>query len=295
MGARRGVTLTELLVTIAGLLCLSTALVPAVIGAKDVADRTVCAAHLSSLGKAIVLYAIDHDGRLPDCSAASPLGGEVPKDGWHFPSRFDAPGTCAWPHVRAVGNQANLWLLVREGYALPQIFVCPATADRPSLNSDTSPAVMGFLAMNPATGRAVPAEDRFLKRVHAGRCSYSYQNQFAHPQTESGGAGGPPTTLRAVHPHRLAILADRNPYTRTDLVRQPIVSPEEHPEANSPNHHGTGQNVLYLGGEVEWHDTPFCGALRAHGRRDNIYRPDAGRPDDPFNVPRAPADSFLVP
>ncbi len=296
MGARRGITLTELLVTIGCMVCLTAAMVPAVVGTKDVANRTVCAAHLASLSKAMMLYAIDHDGLLPDCGAASPLGGAVPKDGWHYPSRFDAPGTCAWPHVRSVGNQANLWLLVREGYTLPSILVCPATADRPSLNSRDSPEVMGFLAMDPATGRAEPAEDRFLKRLRAGRCSYSYQNQFAHPESHSSGAVfAPPTTVRAIHPARLAILADRNPYTRTDLVRQPVVSPDDCPEANSLNHQGTGQNVLYLSGEVEWHTTPFCGALRNGLRHDNIYRPDAGRPDDPFNLPRAPADSFLVP
>jgi len=296
MGARRGITLTELLVTMGSLVCLTAALVPAVVGTKDMADRTVCAAHLWSLGKAMALYAMDHDGYLPDCGAASPLGGEVPKDGWHYPSRFDAPGTCVWPHVRSVGNQANLWLLVREGYAVRSILVCPATADRPSLNASRSPAVMGFLALDPATGRAVPAEDRFLRRVQGGRCSYSYQNQFAHPESDSSGdVFGPPTTVRGVHPPRLAILADRNPYTRTDLVRQPIVSADADPEANSLNHHGTGQNVLYLSGEVEWHDTPFCGARRAGYTRDNIYWPDAGRPDDPLNVPRAPADSFLVP
>ena len=296
MGARRGITLTELLVTIAGLVCLTAALVPAVVSTKDVADRTVCAAHLSSLSQSLALYATDHDGFLPDCGAASPLGGDVPRDGWHYPSRFDAPGTCTWPHVRSVGNQANLWLLVREGYTVRSVLVCPATADRPSRNSPASPDVMGFLAMDPVTGRAVPAEDRFLKRVRAGRCSYSYQNQFAHPASDASGVVfGPPTTLRAIHPPRLAILADRNPYTRTDFLHQPIVSPDDHPEANSLNHHGTGQNVVYLSGEVEWHDTPFCGALRAGFRRDNIYWPDDGRPDDPLNVPRAPADSFLVP
>ena len=296
MGARRGVTLTELLVTIASLVCLTAALVPAVVGTKDVADRTVCAVHLASLGQAMALYAMDHDGRLPDCGAASPLGGEVPKDGWHFPSRFDAPGTCAWPEVRSVGNQANLWLLIREGYTMRSVLICPATADRPSLNPAAAPAVMGFLAMDPTTGRAEAAEDGFLRCMRGGRCSYSYQNQFAHPDSDAGGVVfAPPTTVRAVHPARLAILADRNPYTRTDLVLQPVVSPDDYPEANSLNHHGTGQNVLYLGGEVEWHDTPFCGAMRAGFRCDNIYWPDAGRPDDPYNVPRATADSFLVP
>lgn len=296
MAGRRAITLTEMLVTVGSLACLLVALVPAVTSTKDTAERTACAANLSHVGQALLVYAADHDGRLPDCGAASPLGGEVPDDGRHVASRFDAPGTCAWPEVRAVGNQANLWILVREGYADAGIFVCPATADRPSLNGARASAVMGFVATDSATGKPVPDEARFLGRVAAGRCSYSYQNQFAHPGTDPHVARpGAPTTHRAVHPSGLAVCADRNPYTRHPFTRQPTVSPQADPEANSLNHHGTGQNVLYLTGEVRWWSTPRCGARRHDGRRDHIYRPDEGDPTDPLNLPRAPADSFLVP
>ena len=103
------------------------------------------------------------------------------------------------------------------------------------------------------------------------------------------------TTNVFVHPSNLAILADRNPYTRTDFVRQPVVSPKAQPEANSLNHRGTGQNVLYLEGEVEWHDSPRCGPLRDDGLPDNIYWPDEGLPTDSGAVPRTLADSFLAP
>jgi len=296
MAARRAITLTEMLVTVGGLTCLFVALVPALVGAKDAANRAACAANLAQIGRALALYASEYDGDLPDCGAASPLGGAVPADGRHVPSRTTAPGTCAWPDVRAVGNQANLWLLVRGEYAEPEVFVCPATADRPSLNSADALGVMGFLAIDPATGRPVPAEAKFLQKIAAGRCSYSYQNQFAHPATDPQTARlGAATTNRAYHPMDLAVVADRNPYTRTDLTRQPTVSPDTHPDANSLNHHGTGQNVLYLSGEVHWQTSPWCGARRAEGVRDNIYWPDTGRPDDPHNLPRSPADSFLVP
>ena len=296
MGARRGVTLTELLAVVMGLGCLTATFLPALLDAKDAAERTICARNLAHLGQAMFLWAGEHDGFLPDCGAASPFGGAVPKDGHHFPSRFDAPGTCAWPDVRAVGNQANLWLLVREGYTDARLFVCPATPDKPSLNASGDAGAMGFLAMDPATGRATPPEDYFLKHVAAGRCSYSYQNQFAHPATDP--AVSDPrnaTTHRHLHPADLAILADRSPYTRPQLTRQFIVSPDAEPEANSPNHHGRGQNVLYLEGQVAWQATPRCGAVRPGGDRDAIYWPDAGRPDDPENVPRSVWDSFLVP
>ena len=296
MGARSAFTLTELLAVTGALGCLLALFVPAVSEVEDSAARVVCAAHLAQIGAALRFYATDHDGYLPDTGAASPPGGLPPADGRHFVSRFDAPGTCVWPATRSVGNQANLWLLVREGYADAGLFVCPATADRPSLNSPDGPAVMGFLALSPATAMPLAAEDKFLRRVAAGRCSYSYQNQFSHPATDPAVADPlNATTHILLHPSRLAVVADRNPYTRTDLVRQPVVSPEAEPEANSPNHLGLGQNVLYLGGEVEWHESPHCGPMREDGQPDNIYWPAAGSPTDGTSVPRTPADAFLVP
>ena len=300
MNARRGITLVEMLAVVGGCACLIAVSLSATIGAKDAADRALCAANLYRLGQAFFLYAADNNDFLPDCGAYSLLGVPVPTQGSYdnyFPSRANAPGTVLWSaHTRDVGNQANLWLLVKQGYAEPELFVCPATADRLSLNGPRDPDVLGFLKVHPEAGWTDPAEKRFLSRVAAGRCSYSYQNQLAHPETDPQIMGcGPPTTNRSFNPSTLAILADRNPDTRTDYVRQPILLPAEQPEANSLNHHGTGQNVLYLSGEVRWHDTPRCGPVRADGLPDNIYWPDAGMPTDPNNIPRSAADSFLVP
>jgi len=296
MRARKGVTLAESLAVVVGMVCMATLAMSAISAGQDASHRTLCRANLARLGEALSMYAWDSGGFLPDCGAASPLGGEVPSDGRHFPSRFDAPGTADWPAVRAVGNQANLWILVRQGYAEPDLLVCPATADRPSLNRPQAGGVMGFLEMGPGTARPSAAEAYFLGHAAAGRCSYSYQNQFAHPATDP--AVTPPenaTTHWLVHPQDLAILADRNPYTRVQFTRQPILSADARPAANSLNHGGAGQNVLYLSGRVEWHETPLAGPTRTGGLRDNIYRPDEGRPDDPENIPRSLRDSYLVP
>jgi hypothetical protein len=296
MKARDGFTLVELLAAVGITVCLGGLLVPAIEGVKDAADRTACAANLCRLLDALRLYAHTHDGYLPDIGAASARSGPVPCDGRHVRSRADAPGTCAWPDVRAVGNQANLWLLVREGYAEPAVFVCPATPDRPSRNRPRRPRIMSFLEMEPDTGAVTDAEQRFLDEIGGGRCSYSYQNQLAHPGTTADVApAANATTHLTGHPADLAVLADRNPYTRPGLVRQTVVSPFADPAANSLNHAGTGQNVAYLSGAVEWHETPCCGAARGDGTRDNIYWPDDGWPDDPLAVPGHERDSHLVP
>jgi len=296
MRDRRAVTMTELLGAAVGVSCLVGLLLTALSDAKDAANRAVCAANLSRLGQGLWLYAEEHDGFLPDCGAYSPLAGPKPDDARFYPSRFNAPGTCTWGNVMDAGNQGNLWLLVREGYAAPGLFICPATADKPSLNDPRNPHGAGFLAVDPGSGKIAAADTRFLSRVAAGRCSYSYQNQLVPPVTWPEVADPRNATTNIyIHPPRLAILADRNPYTRTDGVRQPIISPRDEPESSSLNHRKTGQNVLYLGGEVEWHDSPRCGLLRGDGLPDHIYRADAGEPDDPLNVPRALDDSYLVP
>jgi len=296
MCARHGFTLTEMLAVIGIIILLSALLLPALTDAKDTSDRARCAAHLSQLGKALLFYTIENDGYLPDCGAYSACGDAPVRDGRRLAGRWNAQGTCNWPQFVQVGNQANLWLLVRAGYADPRLFVCPATPDRPSLNAADDPAVMGFLQLDPYTAARTPAEARFLTRVAAARCSYSYQNQFVHPKVNPK-VSDPlnATTHVLVHSTALPIMADRNPYTRLEGVNQPIISEDDFPEANSLNHHGTGQNVLFLGGEVEWYDTPRCGMRDPDGNPDNIYTPKKGRADDPENIPRSLDDAYLAP
>jgi len=296
MCARRGVTLTEMVAVIGTIICLSALMVPALTEVKDANDRTRCAANLSQLGKAVLFYTIENNGYLPNCGAYSKCGGAPARDGKRLACRWNAQGTCNWPSFVQVGNQANLWLLVREGYADARLFACPATPDRPSLNPADDPAVMGFLQLAPDTAARTPAEEWFLSRLAAARCSYSYQNQFVHPKVSPKTSDPRNATINVLlHSQALPIMADRNPYTRLEGVNQPIISPDEFPDANSLNHHGTGQNVLFLGGEVEWFDTPYCGIRDAEGIPDNIYTPKNGRADDPENIPYSLDDAYLVP
>jgi len=57
-----GFTLVELLVVVAIVGMLIALLVPAVIGALDLANQTACASNLRQLGHAMQLYLKDHDG-----------------------------------------------------------------------------------------------------------------------------------------------------------------------------------------------------------------------------------------
>ena len=52
------------------------------------------------------------------------------------------------------------------------------------------------------------------------------------------------------------------------------------PGRNSPNHGGEGQNVLYIGANVEWHSTPYCGY-----EQDDIYAPGYTSPSGATSLP----------
>ena len=52
------------------------------------------------------------------------------------------------------------------------------------------------------------------------------------------------------------------------------------PGKNSPNHGGDGQNVLYIGSNVEWQTTPYCGY-----ERDDIYAPGYTDPSGATSLP----------
>ncbi len=65
MKLRRGFTLIELLVVIAIIAILAAILFPVFTAARSAAKTSACLNYLSQLGKAVVMYSGDYDGKLP--------------------------------------------------------------------------------------------------------------------------------------------------------------------------------------------------------------------------------------
>lgn len=296
LDARRpAFTLVEMLVVLSAAALLTVLVAGACEAVRDEADKALCAARLKGLHLVLRAYADRFDGLLPDTGAASDLAGPLPDDRCHFPDRWDCRGTAMWPDERRTGNTGNLYLLIRIGLATPKDFICPASGDRPAFGPFTRER-FGFLAFEPGSLFLTDQEKTFLRSNTTRHCSYSFQNMLGHPRSDWAVAD--PAAAR-VHidqsPHDLVILADHNPYTQLQGEDRPYLDPDSHPLANSLNHAGRGQNVLYLDGCVTWQTTPECGARLDDGGRDNIYRPAEGSPLDPRNIPRHVRDSYLVP
>jgi len=245
----KGFTLIELLVVIAIIALLVAILLPSLKRAKDLAKRTSCSANVYSLIRALTLYAGDRNREQMPYSPVPAIGS---------PKRWDAAIGAfkkfnKFERARLHNISENYWLLVREGFAEVQTFVCPATEDTPDPE------------------RNITADDvwDFTDSTHL---SYGLQNPYGTSR---------PLSLDA--PNGVGWIADGSPYVvpdgektsgTIDSSKLPPVQWESGSEAleikrekgNSPNHNSEGQNVGFSDGSVAWRDTANCGL-----DKDNIY------------------------
>lgn len=197
---RRGHRLADLAALAATLLIGAAVVWPVLGAARDYNHRLVCRSHLGAAGQALASYAGSNRDALPTATAS--LGGG------------------RWWDVgcdEACANSANLFRLVRAGYATLDQLACPGNPDAPRGHFDAN------------------ARDwRRLEEV-----SYSMQLVYG-PRSRSWIASAP-----------APVLADRSPVVLA-AVRGRFIDPF----ANAPNHGGAGQCVLYSDGSVRWYRSP---------------------------------------
>jgi prepilin-type N-terminal cleavage/methylation domain-containing protein len=269
-------TLIELMVVIGILALLIGILLPSLAAAREAARKARCAHNLHNAGLAFQNYANDNNQLLPNLPYVSTRS-------WNaigFAANKDA-------FVDANDNRDGLralFLLVKQNYETAETFICP---------SDKSAEAM--------TADEVEENYEWLRRRNN---SYSYQNQR--------GAGLSTSSSSATLP----ILADRNPQLVVEaeatydsmtpildenMPQEWLVDKSVKESANSPNHNGTGQAVLYLGGSARFEGSPKVG-LVINDVKDNIYTKHNGddwgapmtwslRKDGPYSG----RDAWLVP
>jgi len=274
----RGVVLVDVVACIVLVLVATAIGGPALSRLRSDCKLTQCQANLDRIGTSCKIYANDNNERWPappsSKSAYDPGGegidylagsrindipiepGEVGYDRASETSSCDFPDCTGGSTV--VSTTRALWILVRNGDFYPEDFVCPASRDTAMIEYDLA-AYYDF----------------------AGYRNISYGSQVPF---------GPRDTVpREGADNRMVYIADKGPYyldtfmpTFETLRGVPVVP--ESPlwrwrKYNSPNHWGSGQNVLYSDGSVDFATTPLAGV-----QGDNIYTLMTDAWDDsPFN------------
>lgn len=225
---KHGFGLVELMVVV-GIITLAIAmLLPSLCRSRETSNRVKCASNLRAIGQAILLYENDNKGAVPRTTT---VDGATPTWGTMAPAPNDV--------------SAALFLLLRTQDITPEVFTCPSSnAEKWDFGGT------GNTATNWANWSDVNRD-----------LSYSYQNPYFVPHNVGFKFRPPPIA---------PIMADMNPgvggqysdvlaVTTTSSARDMRV-------ANSKNHDGDGQNVLYTDGSVSFEQNVFVGV-----DRDNIY------------------------
>ncbi len=199
----------EIATVAAVLVLLAGVLFPALGAVRQRQLQYHCQSHLGDISSGVASYLSDHDGR--------------------FPALAMAPGAPWWkigrPGPENQSNTRSVWLLVKQRYLRPDIFICPARPGR--IAADLDPDVVARF-------------DDFPSRAYV-----HFSVRIDGPQST------PPDRTR-----RIVLLTDRNPLAEefpSDFSASPSIQLcEDLLRANSRNHKQKGQSILFTDGSVEF-------------------------------------------
>jgi len=278
MAKKRAFTLIELLTVLGIVAMLAAIILPAVIRARERGRRAVCNSNLRQIGIACQAYAATFNEKFPmtelnnDVFAPNPGSDNV----WEWVDASD--GSNNYIGKAALYNMTKLFPGFVDNV---NIFICPSD----DLILGETASFAGLL-----DGQSAGSE-RLVGGNWTGdssNCSYGYKADII---ILDAGVYKYTGVIDASSSMQLGLAADRPPLVGVGgnplnyrVEALPFTVGGEATYCNSPNHPdrevahpiygtmtvGTGQNVLFVGGQVKWMPT----TLRAGSQVDNIYNND---------------------
>jgi competence protein ComGC len=263
--ATTGIVTGGLCILVAPVLLLIAILVPSLGKARELSNRSVCAANLRGIAQSVNIYAADNNDAYP--IIARPGGYGLAAAGSGVPqSNSDATLSSIYNAPSSPSIPQNMWILVLTGQVAPKQFICksdPAT---------TTPAMTNLGA-------------GYLTNFNDGKgpSDFAYSYSFAYPWTAAAtpaSPGSPAIPAGSVGrwwknetDASLPLMADMAPLEGTG---SPAATPGTgmSKSANSFNHNRDGQNVAYGDAHAEFARNTAVGQAN-----DNIFAASHGTPN----------------
>jgi len=251
---RRGFTLIELLVVVAIIALLIAILLPSLGKARELSNRSVCAANLRGTSQSMNVYAADNQDAYPIISRA-PTAFDLTGGGTAQATSDSAINNMYTANATTGSVSQNLWILVLAGQVAPKQFLCKSDPKTPGNATATNTA-----------GQYIPYfNDNGSKSLNG--LSYS----FAFPWTNSSPAniGG---WWRNTTDASLPLMSDMAPANGSGTPAAVVNQPANR-LANAFTHQRDGQNVGYGDAHAEFARRPDIGQSN-----DNIFTGNNGTP-----------------